>query len=56
MEGLSNRGQIEEAYTVGCTLEGASREVLSAWLKEVEDRLRFEQVMEQMKMHIERNL
>ena len=51
-----NRGDLEEAYRIGSTLEGGCREVLGEWLKDVEERLQFEQALEQIKMHIERNL
>ena len=47
---------MEEAYTIGNSLEGPCREVLKGWLKEVEDRVQFNTIMEQMKKHIERNL
>ena len=53
---MMNRGNIEEAYKIGLTLDGSCREVLNDWMKDVEDRLNFNHVMEQIRMHIERNL
>ena len=34
-----NRGNIEEAYKIGLTLDSSCREVLNDWMKDVEDRL-----------------
>ena len=53
---MMNRGNIEEAYKIGLTLDGSCREVLNDWMNDVEDRLKFNHVMNQIRMHIERNL
>lgn len=50
-----NRGDLQEAYEVGRTLENGAGEVLESWLKEVEDALQVEKAMKELILHIKRN-
>lgn len=49
------RGDLKEAYSIGMTMEGPTRDVMEKWLEEVKERLEFDRVMSMLKKHIERN-
>ena len=51
---MKSRGDLEQAYEIGCQLKGGAKDVLKDWLMEIKDRLEFEHVMKQIKLHLER--
>ena len=46
---------MKEAYSIGMTMEGPTRDVMEKWLEEVKERLDFDRVMSMLKKHIEHN-
>lgn len=52
---MMNRGKLHEAYDVAAKIEGGAQEVLKDWLKNMRDRVEFDQVMEQLKVHTRRD-
>lgn len=49
------RSDLEQAYEIGASLEGSAHDVLAQWLEDVKERIEFEKVMEQMRLHVRHN-
>lgn len=52
---VMNRGHLHEAYEVASKIEGGAQEVLKGWLESVKERVEFDHVMDQLKVHSSRN-
>ena len=49
------RSNLEQAYEIGASLEGSAHDVLAQWLEDVKERIEFEKVLEQMRLHVRHN-
>lgn len=49
------RGKLHEAYDVASKIEGGAHDVLEEWLNEMKERVEFDKVLDQLKIHTGRH-